>query len=151
MLRIDLTATPWRAISLSATEDVWCLVDAIDYPWLIEKTWNVWHSGRTRWQLYAKRNVGVDRATVRMHREIMLRHDPLAPDLAASRVVDHINGCTLDNRLCNLRWATHAENRANRYGFADAPSVDLVLARLLTEHRRAVHAPAPACLEDIPF
>lgn len=24
--------------------------------------------------------------------------------------IDHINGCRIDNRVCNLRWCTHKEN-----------------------------------------
>lgn len=103
---------------------MWCLVDAVDYPWLIETNWNVWHSGRILWQLYAKRNVGAARSTVKMHREILKRADP-RPDAEIAKLYgDHINGCTLDNRRANLRWATPAENNANRRAFGQSPSVD---------------------------
>ncbi|KPG01799.1 hypothetical protein IP86_03040 [Rhodopseudomonas sp. AAP120] len=141
----DLSGTPWRAIILSEREEVWCLVDAIDYGWLVERNWNVWHAGRTRWQMYAKRNTGKSRATVRMHREIMLRAEPRAD--AAQLVVDHINGCTLDNRRANLRWATHSENAANRYGFGQAPALQLIVMKLKANLRRA----QPALLEEVPF
>jgi hypothetical protein len=143
----DLAGTPWRAIILSEREGVWCLVDAIDYPWLVESNWNVWHSGRARWQLYAKRNVGVSRATVRMHREIMKRADP-RPEAEIARLVgDHRNRCTLDNRRANLRWTDHATNAANSGAFGSAPSVELVTAQLLAQLRRE----RPAALEEVPF
>lgn len=146
----DLTPTPWRAIMLSERDDVWCLVDEVDYSWLIQFTWNVWHSGRTRWQLYAKRNVGAARNTVRMHREILKRADPRPDCEVAGLVCDHLNGCTLDNRRANLRWATHAENGANRRAFGQAPSVQLILMKLMSKHRSAARS-EPLLTADVPF
>ena len=130
-LQPELLGTPWRLIQLSAKHDVWCLVDAIDHPWLTENNWNISWGSRTRWQLYAKRNVGVDRATVRMHREIMLTAEPLDWLKAAKRFVDHINGQTLDNRRCNLRWSTAAANAANKRSRDRIPSLESILAELL--------------------
>jgi hypothetical protein len=132
---IDLSATPWRRITLSARDNIWTLVDAADFDWLSQHVWNVWHDGRSGWQWYAKRNVGPDRATVRMAREIMILRDPRAETFMASHPVDHINGQTLDNRFsANLRWLTKAENAANRRARGKAPSLESIVLQLMAAH-----------------
>jgi hypothetical protein len=130
---IDLSATPWRRIMLSARGD-WCLVDAIDFEWLSQWTWNVSWGSRTPWQFYAKRNVGRDRATLRMHREIMIFADPREEKFMAAHPVDHGNGQTLDNRRANLAWVTQAQNQANKRPRATIPSLDAIVLQLLAEH-----------------
>ncbi len=139
----DLARTTFRIITLSIKHDAWCLVDAEDYGWLSETNWNVSWGSRTPWQHYAKRNVGPDRATVRMHREIMIRAEPRLARFMATHHVDHINGQTLDNRRCNLRWATTAQNCANRRPRAMIPSLEAIVAELMAEHATV--------LEAIPF
>ncbi len=59
---------------------------------------------------YATRGVNHDQKirTVYMHRAI------LGLDSADHRRVDHVNGNGLDNRRCNLRLATTAENAMNQ-------------------------------------
>lgn len=140
----DLSATPWRAIVLSYRQEVWTLVDATDYGWLVETSWNVWWSGRARWQLYAKRNTGTARDTVRMHREILQRVDPRSPAELLGLHGDHRNGQTLDNRRANLRWLTPEENRANTHLRERIPSLELIVMRLL-------NTPEARELEDMPF
>ena len=139
----DLTYSSVRIITLSVRHDCYCLVDAIDYDWLSETNWNISWGSRTPWQRYAKRNVGVERATVRMHREIMIRAEPRSERWMAKRHVDHINGQTLDNRRCNLRWATNQENCANKRPRGAIPSLEQILEELLREQG------AVPC--DIPF
>lgn len=69
-----------------------------------------WHAYPNKSGVYACRTVhGETDHKVRMHREIL--------GLSPSRevVVDHINGNTLDNRRCNLRACSMAENIMNRH------------------------------------
>jgi hypothetical protein len=128
---IDLSGTPWRRIMLSARENIWCLVDAEDYDWLSANIWNVSWGSRTPWQKYAKRNVGADRATLRMHREIMIRCEPRSERFMAKHPVDHANRQTLDNRRANLGWSTNKRNARNTGPRASIPSLDDIVRDLV--------------------
>lgn len=78
------------------------LVDDADYAELSQHKWFVDHYG------YAVRNFPrslCKTRDIRMHRVILN-----APD---GMTVDHINGNRLDNRRCNLRLATDAQNKCN--------------------------------------
>jgi hypothetical protein len=142
---IDLSWTPWRRIMLSARENIWTLVDAEDHAWLSENIWNVSWGSRTPWQKYAKRNVGQSRATLRMHRQIMIKAEPRPDDFIAKHPVDHANGQTLDNRKVNLSWVSKAQNIANRHPRHAIPSLDSIVLKLL-----ATLGPRPQAAE-IPF
>jgi hypothetical protein len=83
------------------TQGKMAIVDAADYDWLIQWKWQ-YHDG------YATRSVQVDKkmTQIRMHR--------LVNNTPAGQHTDHINGDKRDNRRCNLRTATYAENFRNR-------------------------------------
>lgn len=146
----DLSATPCRRIWLSHREPIFALVDAVDFARLSENMWNVWHAGNgrgDRWMNYAKRNVGPSRSTVRMHREVMIAADPGRDDaFLAAHVVDHINGQTLDNRRCNLRWATKRDNAISRRTRGTAPSLESIVQRVIADALAAA-----ALIEEVPF
>lgn len=144
----DLSKTPWRVLMLSERRGVWCLIDADDYDWIVQKKWNFGWKPRASWKFYAKRNVGPERSTVYLHREIMIRAEPHDLVFQCEHHVDHINGCSLDNRKDNLRWLTPRENTAGQIRGQRPPTIDQVVRRLLEDARAAAAAavaiaPAP--------
>lgn len=79
------------------------IVDDEDFEELSKFKWHVLPSGKHQTFMYAARGETTTRKSIRMHRQIM----------GIAGFVDHANGNTLDNRRCNLRPATRAQNRAN--------------------------------------
>lgn len=90
---------PTKFIELS--RGLHALVDAADYEWLSAMRWR---ASKSRTKFYAVYTNG--KSVVQMHRLILPPPDGL--------FIDHINGNSLDNRRCNLRLATRAQNNANR-------------------------------------
>lgn len=80
------------------------LVDEEDAPLLQETWWAI--PGRGAVYVGRTEGRGKDRIYVWLHRRIA--------GAVQGEEVDHINGDTLNNRRCNLRVATHAENMQNR-------------------------------------
>jgi hypothetical protein len=76
------------------------IVDDEDFAELSKLKWFTTRNGGN--QLYARRT----RPTMSMHR-IILKAQP-------GQQVDHINGNSLDNRRCNLRFANTSQNAANQ-------------------------------------
>jgi hypothetical protein len=94
----------FRRIDLGEGE--WAIVDW-DVYYRISKY--KWHAMGKRGLFYAVRKVKIsptEITTRSMHREIMNAPDDL--------LVDHQNRNKLDNRIANLRLATHSENMWNR-------------------------------------
>ena len=99
----------FAVLPLSRDSDrLFCLIDAEDYEWIKAHVWNTGWFGHRKHRLYAKRNIGRDRATVWLHREIMKRIDPRPDEFVKAHIVDHVNNVSLDNRRANLRWAMRA-------------------------------------------
>ncbi len=82
------------------------LVDDEDFKYLSRFKWYLAHGYVQRSQQFGSRSDGTRKVkTYRMHKEILGDHYPL--------VSDHANGDRLDNRRCNLRLATRAQNAMN--------------------------------------
>jgi hypothetical protein len=82
------------------------LVDDSDFEWLNAFTWTAqpsWKNGT----FYAAGRSGPNATKILMHREVMGAR-PGDPH------IDHINRNPLDNRRENLRYATSANNNANK-------------------------------------
>ena len=70
------------------------------FKWHTKADGNLCYAARTQRQ-------GKKSIKIKMHRLLMGATD-------SKIYIDHINGDTLDNRMCNLRICTHAENMRNR-------------------------------------
>ena len=87
------------------TQGKYTLVDNEDYEWLSQWKWrwspNGEHTG------YATSRITIDgkKTCLFMHRMIL--------GLKKGKIGDHINGNGLDNRRCNLRKCTIAQNNQN--------------------------------------
>lgn len=89
--------------SIPLTHGKFAIVDDEDYEWLMQWKWQASEKGyatRTQWVGNGKQK------RISMHRLINKTPDGLE--------TDHINGNRLDNRKCNLRTCTNAENQQNR-------------------------------------
>ena len=89
-----------QAKFIPLTQGQFAIVDADDYERLAVHKWYLGGWKRK----YAQRSS--DGKTIMMHREII--------EVPAGMVCDHINHNTLDNRKCNLRSCTLAQNGYNR-------------------------------------
>jgi hypothetical protein len=87
---------------IALTHGQFAIVDAANYEWLSQWRWcAAKHANR---KYYAKRYT--TRGTVFMHREIM--------KTPPGKVVDHINGQSLDNREANMRNCLPHQNAYNK-------------------------------------
>lgn len=82
----------------------YALVDECDFQWALEFFWCLIGESKKRYVgRYIRRNG--KKTSISMHRALIG---------VAGLQVDHINGNGLDNRRCNLRLATVAENQRNK-------------------------------------
>jgi hypothetical protein len=96
------------------TQGKYAIVDPEDYGRLSKYKW---HANKAKNTYYAVRRVHVGYKKwkhIKMHREVLNPPDHL--------FADHINHNGLDNRIANLRAATHRQNAYNRIHFTKNPS-----------------------------
>lgn len=89
--------------TIKLTKGYEAIVDDELFDWLNQWKWNVRDCGVGR---YAQRTRPSDHTNLQMHRVIL--------GAKPGEIVDHINGNGLDNRRCNLRLCSQAENTRNR-------------------------------------
>ncbi|WP_312601115.1 MULTISPECIES: HNH endonuclease [Pseudomonas] len=118
-----------------------CRVDAEDVAKLSGYTWGIAYMGEHGFKLpYARTRIGGRKnpCYIRMHRLIM--------DAPKGIEVDHINGDTLDNRKCNLRFADRKQQsrntgmrRNNTTGYKGVSKHKARYRAYITVDRRQIH------------
>lgn len=81
--------------------DAVALVDDADYEAMSKFRWRLNEQGHHQYAV-----AHIDGKTVSMHRLIMNTPEGME--------TDHVNGCGIDNRRCNLRTCTTQQNQYNR-------------------------------------
>lgn len=89
------------------THGLYATVDAADYEWLNQYKWYAQVDKRSR-LVYAAR-VRIERENGKARRRIVLMHREIMKP-PAGMVIDHINCNGINNRRCNLRTCTRAQN-----------------------------------------
>jgi len=89
---------------ISLTQGMFAIVDDEDYDHINSFRWFA-HKER-HGIYYAYRNASIKNSYTRMHRMILRARSNFE--------IDHINGNGLDNRRCNIRLCSHAENLRNQ-------------------------------------
>jgi hypothetical protein len=113
VFRVDPPAPPDDTVRyIPLTRGLCTLVDAADYEWLSQYKWYAGKPTRAG-KTYARRNLPGG-GEMLMHRMIM--------QPPKDKVVDHLNGNSLDNRRCNLYVCTQTENIQNSRPRCDATS-----------------------------
>lgn len=111
------------------------LVDDQDAAWVQEHKWCLTGGKKGRYAGRGVANGKRRRTTVYLHRLIL----PVPRGIE----IDHINGNTLDNRRCNLRQVTHAQNAQNRWCVNSRSTTGL---RGVTFDARRASRPYKACV-----
>jgi hypothetical protein len=97
----EISGTPWSEMQAANRPDILITFNTSVYPLIKDYVWRVTFSqGRNDVR------ATIDHRNEYLHTFLMGRE--------SNKQVDHIDGNTLDNRLCNLRQATPEENRINR-------------------------------------
>ena len=89
------------------TQGKFAIVDPADYDILIKYKWRICRK-KGKKVIYAERSIrrpDGKYSRILMHRQLI--------DVPEGYVIDHINGCGLDNRRANLRLASVAQNAWN--------------------------------------
>lgn len=83
-------------------------IDKNDYKRVCSKSWSILKNHGKDRQIYIRTNISVGNGKYKsemLHRFIM--------NATKGQIIDHINGNTLDNRKCNLRFVDRYQNARN--------------------------------------
>jgi hypothetical protein len=104
-LRNDVIKINKDIVILRLTQGQQTIIDRDDYEKIMDYPWTAAYCKETK--SYRAISRDLSGKVVRMHRVLLNVNDN-------KLYVDHIKHDTLDNRKCNLRICTHAENNMNR-------------------------------------